>query len=249
MANEYQERDSIVISFQFKPPALALLSTIMMVSILVSLGQWQMFRAEEKREMLGQFAQNMEQPAALLPTQIEDLESWRYRKVYFEGTPMHDRQFLLDNQVRDRKAGFNVLTIFRLTDSRHVLVDRGWFGIEHGRDRLPDVAIEAKPMRLEGYIYVPYGEPFMIKGNAGETGWPRILAYLDFAKLSQYSGVPLPGFTIRLNQDMPNGYRRDWALPALSPDKHLGYAVQWFALAATVLAIFLLLNVKRKKKE
>ena len=37
----------------------------------------------------------------------------------------------------------------------------------------------------------------------------------------------------------PSAYRADWAITSMSPSQHLGYAVQWFALAAALLALFI----------
>ena len=45
-----------------------------------------------------------------------------------------------------------------------------------------------------------------------------------------------------------HGYLRDWSIVSLPPDRHLGYAFQGFAFAAAVLAVFLILTLRRKKK-
>ena len=34
----------------------------------------------------------------------------------------------------------------------------------------------------------------------------------------------------------------------LTPDRHLGYAVQWFGLAATVLVVAVVLTARRRKE-
>jgi surfeit locus 1 family protein len=43
----------------------------------------------------------------------------------------------------------------------------------------------------------------------------------------------------------PDGYARHWAPPGFPPIRHIGYAVQWFALAAALLVIYLIMNIKR----
>jgi len=54
---------------------------------------------------------------------------------------------------------------------------------------------------------------------------------------------------LRLDPSMAIGYARDLELlpNTLPPDRHLGYAVQWFALAAAVLVIALVLTVRRRR--
>lgn len=237
-----------MIALQFKPPLLGILATVLAVSLLVSLGQWQLNRADQKNDMLAQFEDSLNRQAVLLPNPdtVDDLESWRYRKVYFEGAPLPDKQFLLDNQVRNKRAGFNALTIFKTVDGQHLLVDRGWLPLGKTRDLMPDLAIAPQLMRVDGYIYVPYGEPFKAGEEPEQSVWPRIIAYLDFAAISAQSQLDLAPLVIRMHPDSPDGYLREWPLAALSPDKHIGYAVQWFALAATAFGIFVLLSVKRK---
>ena len=49
---------------------------------------------------------------------------------------------------------------------------------------------------------------------------------------------------LRLDPDLPIGYARDLDLlpNTLPPERHLGYAVQWFALALAMLVIAALLT-------
>ena len=59
----------------------------------------------------------------------------------------------------------------------------------------------------------------------------------------------LPPRVLRLDPALPLGYVRDLdILPnTLPPQRHLGYAVQWFALAAAVLATALLLTFRKPR--
>src|SRR3546814_11778724 len=56
---------------------------------------------------------------------------------------------------------------------------------------------------------------------------------------------------LRLDPAAPLGYARDLdVLPnTLPPERHLGYAVQWFALALAVLAIAALLTFRKRKPD
>jgi surfeit locus 1 family protein len=60
--------------------------------------------------------------------------------------------------------------------------------------------------------------------------------------------VPLAPRVLRLDPALPLGYARDLDLlpNTLPPSRHLGYAVQWFAMALTVLLIATLLHVRRR---
>jgi len=50
---------------------------------------------------------------------------------------------------------------------------------------------------------------------------------------------------VLLDAAQPDGYVRDWGPPGFPPMRHLGYAVQWFALALTLFVIYVVTNLRR----
>ena len=48
-----------------------------------------------------------------------------------------------------------------------------------------------------------------------------------------------------LDPAVPDGYVRDWVVPGATPDRNLGYAVQWFAFAALAAAIWFVLSLRK----
>ena len=53
------------------------------------------------------------------------------------------------------------------------------------------------------------------------------------------SGLDLVPGLLLLDAADPDGYRRDWRPSDFGPERHLGYAVQWFALAGTLVILYL----------
>ncbi len=51
---------------------------------------------------------------------------------------------------------------------------------------------------------------------------------------------------ILLDPREPDGYVRNWLLPGTASVRHLGYAIQWFAFAATAVAIWIALGLRRR---
>jgi len=45
-----------------------------------------------------------------------------------------------------------------------------------------------------------------------------------------------------LDDHQDGGFKRDWRPATIKPVRHIGYAVQWFALALTVVIIYLVLS-------
>ncbi len=229
---------------------LGLLLTVLLASLFSGLGRWQLERMHEKRVMDRELAERTRLPAADLPRDFSGsggLEAWRYRAVRIEGTPLAARQFLLDNEVRNGLVGFSVLTPFALDDGRVVLVDRGWVPIGASRSELPRVPLGGHRRRVEGRVYVPFGEPFTLgDDDAQADAWPRVIAHLDFGAIAGHLGAEVLPLVIRMDAAAEDGYLRNWPKIPISADKHLAYAVQWFALALAVVVIFTLLNFNRK---
>jgi surfeit locus 1 family protein len=50
---------------------------------------------------------------------------------------------------------------------------------------------------------------------------------------------------VLLDPGEPDGYVRDWSPPGFPPIRHIGYAVQWFALALTLFILWVVTNLRR----
>ena len=236
--------------FQFAPSIVPLMAGVFFIAVFAGLGRWQVDRMLEKQEIEEQYRVRAAEPVQLLPGRIEAPEAWRFRMVRAEGMMLGGRQLLLDNQVRQRRAGYSVLTPMVLKDGRIVLIDRGWVPLVDGaRERLPDVAVAADEMRtVEGRFYLPFGKAVSLGEQPVETaGWPVVISHISFAVIEQVLGVPVEKFIIRMDPADPNGYLREWPVVTFTASKHLGYAVQWFALSLTVFILLIVLNTKRRR--
>ncbi|HVF35748.1 MAG TPA: SURF1 family cytochrome oxidase biogenesis protein, partial [Candidatus Saccharimonadia bacterium] len=75
--------------------------------------------------------------------------------------------------------------------------------------------------------------------------WPR----LDLERLAQSLDEPIEPAIVRLDDAAAHGFDRAWQPLAntLPPERHRGYALQWFALAATVLVVAGVVAFRRKR--
>jgi surfeit locus 1 family protein len=64
-------------------------------------------------------------------------------------------------------------------------------------------------------------------------------------ELSQALGRELASRQILLDPSAPDGLVRAWAVPGTTADRHLGYAVQWFAFAGVAIALWLVLSFRK----
>jgi cytochrome oxidase assembly protein ShyY1 len=129
-----------------------------------------------------------------------------------------------------------------------LLVELGWLPLPGDR-RMPAVAPVPGERRIAGLLMPP---------PSGGLGTAAVQVQADGTIVATALDAPaLPGLlrqsrlpprVLRLDPSAPLGYARDLdILPnTLPPQRHLGYAVQWFALAAAVLATALLLSLRHR---
>jgi surfeit locus 1 family protein len=238
-------------AYEVRVAALPAVAVLLMLALLVSAGLWQLRRAEAKRAIIVEQAYRSEkQPLSLEPDLLDpaSLERLRHRQASATGHYREDKQYLLDNRTHKHAAGYHVLTPFQLQGNDvHVLVNRGWLPVGPDRQRLPDVSVSEQSLTLHGVIVAPPG-PGLDLGPSGydDRAWPRVVQRVDLSRIQQQLGSPLLPFVVRLSPDSDYGYERDWRLnTGLTPERHVGYAVQWFALAVALLALSLWAAVKR----
>lgn len=234
-------------------PALLALA---LLTLMLWAGFWQLDRAAEKRRVMVEESYRQSRPPLVLDAALEqraDLARLRHRRALARGHYLADRQYLLDNRTHEGIAGYHVLTPLRLEGSNGllVLVNRGWAPVGPDRSRLPDIAVSADLVSEEGRIVAPPGSGITL-GPAGYSGarWPRVIQRVDLGRMQEQLGAPLLPFVLQLSPASEHGYVRVWRDRAgLTPERHLGYAVQWFAMAAALVGLCVYVSLRRSPED
>lgn len=218
------------------------------LAVFVSLGFWQLDRAAEKRALAERYqAGAAAAPAAVVtPASLADADD--YAAVAARGRYVPARQILLDAQTHAGRVGYRVWTPLELADGGWILVDRGWVEAPADRRELPGVAVSADERTVRG-LRAPLPRPGLRVGtrDAGDGTWPRRLVWPDAAVLAAALGREVPDALLLLAPDEPDGYVREWDPVRMPPERHVGYAVQWFSLAAALVVIALVLAVRMRR--
>ena len=228
--------------FVFQP--FAAVVTAGAVLLFVLLGNWQLGRAAEKRALDREFSA----AGPALPLPPDEVAVPRYQPVTANGIYDSAHQFLLDNMSEEGRAGVHVLTPFLLSDGSAILVDRGWAPFGTTRDALPDVAVPETPRKVAGRLDELPRPGIELAAPSG-TGWPRLVSYPRMPELAAALGRELRPQRILLDPREPDGFVRNLRLPGITAERHLGYAIQWFAFAATAVAIWFALGLRRRWDE
>ena len=220
------------------------LFVVVFLPLTVRLGVWQLDRADEKREMLANHANLVKQPPIawqqLLPEHIEN-----YRNVRVAGV-LNDAQFLLDNQMHKGKAGYELIQLLVLDNGEELFVSRGWLEGNPDRSILPDITTPKEKLVLTGYLYQPQ-RPVTLSDELMTDGWPKVVQEAVVEKLYKALGkddkIP-PPFILRLDNTTAITYIQHWYLVSVQPEKHIGYALQWFGMALLLLVLFVYASFK-----
>lgn len=217
-----------------------------------ALGIWQLQRAEEKAV----FLERIEQAREASPREIgsvtevdrlaEDSREPVYVRARLAGRYLHERQFLLDNQIAEGRAGFEVLTPL-VIEGGVVIVNRGWHPMGRDRSDLPAVSVDGERRTVTGVLGPFPGAGIEVAPSTG-AGWPRLVQYPDPADLRGMLDRPVAPLMLRLDPGESDGYRRDWDPDIMGPRRHYGYAAQWFALALTVIVVTVVLELRRRRR-
>lgn len=235
----------------FCPKLLTSLITLCFLYLFVSLGFWQLDRAEYKRNLYSDFKNRQAAAAINLDQQNnekQNIEELIWRHVSATGEFLEQFHILLDNQVVDTQAGYFVYTPFRIAKSNnYVLVNQGWLLADPDRTLLPKLNPSKGQVEIKGVIKEAPKTGLLLKKlppeKVNQTNYR--VQRIDIEELKALTKLNLVPYIIRLEPDSDHGYTRKWRLPGSGESMHNGYAFQWFTFASVLLIIYLLLNVKK----
>jgi surfeit locus 1 family protein len=121
------------------------------------------------------------------------------------------------------------------------------------RKTKPDVAVATQERAIKGRAdelpkagmqlgeRVPLAPPYPVVAN-----FPT---HAEIAALVRESVWAPAANLVLLDPNQADGYLRQWQPPGFPPIRHIAYAVQWFSLAAALVVIYFVTNLRRATKE
>lgn len=222
------------------------LLTALLFPALLSLGFWQLDRADEKTLIAARNeAQAKAAPISLPDAEALSEEELAFRRIELVGTFDPEVVILSDNQIRDGRYGHDVYGLFRDESGAVTLLNRGWIAGDSSRRSLPAVETPTGELVLVATVYVPPGEPYLLAEETfDELEFPRLVQSVQsdklYAALAEVARKQPFAYELRLDPGADGGFRRDWPVINVSPEKHQGYALQWFTMAAALLLFFII---------
>ncbi len=211
---------------------------IIFLPLLLRLGFWQLERAQEKQQLLHIYQQQSELPVKKFNPQ-QKRQSTDYQPVEMTGFYDESRYWLLDNKPRNSKVGYEVVMPFEV-GGYWVLVNRGWVLAPRLRDQLPQIDTPANIVTITGYFYSPSKNAVLndIQSDWIEP-WPKRVLQLDHLAISEsLEGEHYP-LVLRIDEESAGAFTTQWPVINTLPEKHQGYAVQWFSMALVLVGLYL----------
>ena len=212
------------------------LLVIPLLTLLISLGFWQLSRYEQKLDL----EQTLQQRRSMLAISYSDIRDYAdplYLPLKVTGRFVADQYFLHDNQVYQGRAGYDLIVPFITDEGGWILVNRGWVPSE-SREALPDIQQVEDEVELSGTLYRLLGKPFMLGEDVWREEWPKRIQALDFERMGKALEQKIPSILLVLDEGQPGAQTMRPLQMKTGSQKHLGYAFQWFTMALVLLGLY-----------
>ena len=223
--------------------SIGIISLAFLVILCLYLAKWQIERGNEKDLLYNSYQKNI----SMQPQVVDELSEYynNFTKIKVSGELLPENQFLLDNKVYKRKAGYDVITPM-LVNNKILLVNRGWVD---GNNRLtmPDIDIATINTDVEGYTY-EYKEGFMLKDESKNTSWPRLIQSVNIKEISEALDKEVFSYSLIMSTTQINSLQLRETHQKNDKLKHYMYAGQWF-IFSIIGFILIIVLLKRTKNE
>ncbi|MDO6747560.1 SURF1 family protein [Gilvimarinus sp. 1_MG-2023] len=222
---------------KFTPNIPLVILSLVLLPALISLGVWQLGRAEEKRSI--EAALNARQTQA--PINLDwQTQLAPYTRVIARGRFDNNRIWLVDNRQRGGRVGYEVVQPLRLTNGFEVLVNRGWVQAPAKREQIPSI----EPLIGEHTVFASVAalsDHPMLSAKSQSEQWPKIITQIAPQEMLGTS-KQARSYYLNIDSASVGALRTEWKAVNMKSSKHTGYAVQWFAMALALFVLSIIAN-------
>ncbi|MDZ7704451.1 MAG: SURF1 family protein [Trueperaceae bacterium] len=239
-ANESSKKRYLLLSPRWLAGhALALL----LVATFITLGFWQLQRLEQRTT----YNALLESRLVAEPRAYEDLrdifdpaapsdaaDAAVYRQTEIQGRYDPEHEVLWRSRSYESQPGYHVLTPLVFADGQALLVDRGWVPYELDEPPIASASPPAGIVTVRGILFPGQEQPTGFGAKDPLEGELDAVFWIDPERLAGQMPYGLEPLYLQLAAQRPAQTGRlpvPPSPPELGQGPHLGYAIQWFALA------------------
>lgn len=230
--------------FSFSPRLVPTVAAAAMLALLLSLGRWQSDRVEEKTRLQALLEARMAERPLTLTGMAQSADDLRYRQIRVAGRYLASGQIFIDNRIHEGRAGFHVVTPLEIAGGKAlILVNRGWVARTAAYPAPPEVPVPTGELVVEGLATEP---PRRVLELSADTISGNVWQNLVITRYAEHSKRPVLPVVLVPGTAAP-GLVTVTEKPDAGIDKHREYALTWYSLAVTVVALWIGLNLRRAR--
>jgi cytochrome oxidase assembly protein ShyY1 len=211
-----------------------LIFAIIFVPITISLGFWQLDRAQEKKEIIA----NYDELLTSEPTKLNTKSAYKNWQPITTMGRFKDTVIFEDNAILSGRAGFKIYHLFENGDGSYVFVHRGFIERNMIKNNLPLIDKPKGKQSLKGSILIKQDNSFVqdIEESDG-----RIIQEFNIERLINKFPILkdryLHPFLFNLDIRDKNKFLAIEKPVNMAASKHIGYAIQWFGLCIALIIL------------
>ena len=211
----------------------SLIFSLLALTVLISLGTWQLERLRWKTEIISSMNEKIMLPLIEINTSvINNIKNYNYRSIKLNGYFLYDNQITIYSKILNGKVGRHLIIPFK-TKFGNILINRGFVPEDYILDK--DTEKEFKNVLITGRVkFQQKINYFTPKNNLLGNEW----YYINLDEISTYFNISLNDFYLIEENNLNDKYPLGSQFIINIPNDHLQYAITWFSLAI-VLSIFI----------
>ncbi|MCR9306907.1 MULTISPECIES: SURF1 family protein [unclassified Vibrio] len=227
--------------------------TVVVFSLLVKLGFWQLERGQEKQALEQAILARADSAYQALGEVLEE-NDWREgsilgKKVEANVVPQAFPVILLDNQTHQGNVGYLAFQIVSMSDESgtYALLELGFVEGIADRSILPTVTTLEVSTFISGRLYRKSANPLSSE-LMPEVGDAIRVQNLNIVHLNQLLNIELMPAVLQPDNLKNWPYDFPWNPLPLNSAKHFGYSIQWFSMGGVFLLLTLIVFVRWQRK-
>ena len=198
------------------------------IVLFCSLGTWQLYRLDWKENLINEIREGLNST----PVKYSHSLNKSYQRVYLKGEYDFNYQIYLYSLNEKGQPGYDVITPFKTSQSKNVLINRGWISKE--KKEKPVINFTEKS-RIQGLLKKQGKKNiFKPKNDVKNNIWFS----LNINQIQNFTGKNFSNHVVYLEDDSIN-VPLPKKISIDLPNNHLKYAITWYSISISILLYFL----------
>lgn len=230
--------------FGLKFELIPFICVVIALTLLISLGNWQLNRLSQKEHFIQTIEINIKNPPITVNTINNNIK--HYAKIELEGKFLKDKNIFLYGRrsASPEKDGYYLLSPFKTTNDDILLVSRGWIP-QSTKDSFSEYNQPTETVKIIGIALPHEKKNFLVPDNDKKK---NIWFNIDLSMAQEVVGTNITNFYLMQigSNDLPDGGKplSTTHLNKIRND-HMEYAITWYSLGACLVILFLIYGRKK----